>query len=213
MKANTRTAKVTAVLIHNPAQPATWPGERTRNMTKKKTGGKNRNSASVKQSRPAANLKAKPKQNPVKSQKKKTGGRKRNGSWLPNFGTVGGVTPMTVLGAGGGLFAGEAAASLLPKSITGDLLLLGGAFGAAMLLNRFRLTKPIAGGVGIGVGAVAVKNGLNRLSNGAVGNFFSGATQRVSGYLQPAPQQVPAAGDNANAGMSGFYPRRVAQVW
>jgi hypothetical protein len=179
--------------------------------TTKKTGGKQqRNSASVKTGRPAANKKA-PTHNPVKSQKKKGGGRPKRNGWLPNFGNIGGVTPMTVVGAAGGLFVGEAGASLLPQSITGDAILLAGAFGLAWLLNRFAMTKPVAGGVGIGVGAVAVKNGLNRVSHGAVGNFFTGATQSVTGYLNPAP---PAPAGTAGLGAMAFRgPRRIAQIW
>lgn len=186
-------------------------------MNTKKKGGKkgaSRNSASVKQSRPAANKSvSRPTQNGVQHTKKR-GGRKHNGGawgWFANIGRTG-IGVKTVIGATGGLFVGEAAAAALPQSPVGDLaLLIGGGFGVAWLLSMFSLTKDYAVGAGIGVGAVGGKNLLNRLSGNAVGNFFLSAASQARGYLQPAPQ--PQTNGDTSAGVAGFYPRRVAQVW
>ena len=179
----------------------------------KKTGGKKtgsqRNTASVKSARPAAQKKV---QNTAKPRTtKKTGGRKHNGGWLPNFGgKIAGLGVTDVIGAGGGVILGEAGAAMLPQSYIGDGLLLLGAILTAKALGSISITRQFAPGAGIGVGAVAFKNGLNRLTNGGVTNFFTGITRNVSGYLNPAPP----AGGNGN-GLSGFRtPRRpVAVVW
>lgn len=183
-------------------------------MTKTKKGGKKgaaRNSASVKSARPAAHKKI---QNPAKpKQLQKKGGRRGAKGWFGNpfsGGKIAGLGIMDVVGAGGGVVLGEAGAAVLPQSYIGDLLLLGGAVVVAKLLSNFSITRPIAGGAGIGVGAVAVKNGLNRVTNGGVTNFFTGLTNSARGYLQPAPAAQPPAN---NGQLSGFYPRRVAQVW
>lgn len=190
------------LLINNPALPP-LAGERTRNMKKKKkTGGKKKNSASVNSNQPAANKRA-PKQNQslVKSTKKKTGGHKHNG-WLPNFsgGKIGGLGIMDVVGAGGGVVLGEAGAAVLPQSYIGDGLLLLAAVLVAKGLSSFSITRPVSGGAGIGVGAVAVKNGLNRLTNGGVTNFFTGITNSARGYLQPVPQSQTQNGNGAGVG-------------
>lgn len=202
---NERTAKVTEVLIHNPAQPTTWPGERTRNMANKKKGGKKgktRNSATMKTARPAANKKVR---NTAKPKSHKKGGYKRNGgSWLRNTlaGAFSGISIPTALGVGGGVLAAKASDLVMPASEWSGI---GVQASLALLIAYFAGKSKVGAGVAVGLAGVAIYNGVNKLSNNAVDNAVLGTVAR----FRPAPA-LPAVNDAA-AGMSGFnsYPRAV----
>lgn len=152
------------------------PGERKRNMAKrKKKGGRRRNTAAVRNSGSAAYKRTPaPKSNP-----KRRGGRKRNGMSLRNpfSGGVGGLKFTDLVGGAAGLVIGEAVNQIIP-----GWLGIGIQLGGAIVLPSV-LPKSIGPSAALVMGANAVKNGVNKLFD------VSGLINRSVQGLIPAPGQ------------------------
>lgn len=203
MKTKRTSRGVTELLIHNPAgPPPTWPGERTRNMARsKKKGGKKRptarNSASVKQSRPAAN---KTTRNTAAKPKTYRKGGKRNSasrSWIPNpFGALKSIDLSTAAGVGIGVLGGKATDIVMSAQEWSGIAVQGAL--ALFIAYAFGKSK-LASGAALGLAGIALYNATNKLSNNAIENAVLGTVQR---FRPVAPQPQLAA--NNGAGMSGL---------
>lgn len=212
MKTTTqKPSRVTEVLINNPAKPPTWPGERTRNMANKKKskGGKkkgNRNSASVKQSRPAANKTAT--QNTAKPKTYKKGSKRNSAkrSWLLNpFGALKSIDLQTAAGVGIGVLGGKASDIIISAQEWSGIAVQGGL--ALAIAYAFGKSK-LASGAALGLAGIALYNATNKLSNNAIENAVLGTVQR----FRPVAALPPAAA-GATPGMGRVYYPRAANQW
>lgn len=194
-----RTSRVTEVLMHNPAKPPTWPGERTRNMAKKKKGGKKKNTASVKQTRPAANKTAT--RNTAKPKTYKKGGKRNSAgrSWLPNpFGALKSIDLSTAAGVGIGVLGGKASDIVVSAQEWTGIAVQGAL--ALFIAYAFGKSK-LAQGAALGLSGIALYNATNKLSNNAIENAVLGTVQRFRPVSAPA--QLPPANENGMSGMVG----------
>ena len=176
-------------------------------MAKKRKGGKKgkRNSAAVKQSRPAAHKRA---QNSAKPKTYRKGGKRNGGSrgWLPNpLSALKSIDIPTAAGVGIGVVGAKVTEVFVPNTggYSSPLVKIGAGIAVAWAFGKSK----IAQGVSLGLVGVGLYDGINVLSNNGVNNFINNTVQRFA----PAPPAPQITNGNGGTGM-GYVPIRAVRV-